>query len=165
MSPLDAWRRELRALIPRGFLRRDQGRGLLVSDYPRHGGETETTKALMRAGYTVRMENRMAFVDGSLPKYQALAAALSDKKPCPTDENLILYALGGLLLRSSGRVTEENLPLVRLTLKYLDSNDLTRLARELSPACAEAQRKHIGLPKAAGLLILYALRERSDSPC
>lgn len=165
MSPLDAWRRELRVLIPRGFLRRDQGNGLLVSDYPRHGGETETTKALMRAGYTVRIENRLASVDGSLPKYQALAAALSDKKPCLTDEKLMLYALGGLLLRSGGEVTEENLPLVRMTLKYLDSNDLNLLARHLSPACADAQRKHIRLPKAAGQLILDALWERSDSPC
>ncbi len=167
MNPLAVWRKELRGLIPRGFLRRGQGDGLLVSDYPRHGGVVETTKALLSAGYTVRVENQLAFIDGCLPKYQALAAALSDEKPCPTEGNLMLYALGSLLLRYGSDITEDNLPLLRLTLKSIDSEDLAGLARMLSSACAEAQRKHIGLPKAAGLLIFQALREweRSDSLC
>ncbi len=167
MSPLDAWRQELRALIPRGFLRRDQGEGLLVSDYPRLGGAKETTVTLVRAGFTVRQENGLAYVDGSLQKYQALAASLTPEAPRMTDENLFLYALGGRLLRYGGEVTAENLPLIRLPLKAIDGDDLPGLARLLPPACAEAQRKRIGLPKAAGLLIFQALwdEERSDSPC
>lgn len=167
MSPLDTWRRELRALIPRGFVRRDQEGGLLISDYPRHGLASETTQSLLLAGYIVRVENQLAFIDGCLQKYQALAAVLPDAKPCPTDETLMLYALGHRLTRYGGEVTEENLPLLRMTLKAIDADDLNALPRLLSPACAEAQRKHIGLPKAAGLLIFQALREweRRDSPC
>ena len=167
MSPLSAWRRELRALIPQGFLRRDQGDGLLVSDYPRRGGTEEITAALAAAGFTVRLENGLAYVDGSLQKYRALAATLTLEAPRMTDKNLFLYALGGRLLRYGGEVTEENLPLLRLTLKTMDGGDINALLRLLSPACAEAQRKQISLPKAAGLLIFQALWEweRSDSPC
>lgn len=166
MSPLDTWRRELRALIPRGFLRRDQGDGLFVSDYPRHINEADTTQAVMLAGYTVRVENQLASVDGSLHKYQALAA-LPPETLRRTDENLALYALADRLLRFGGDATEENLALLRLTMKAIDSGDLPGLAQRLPPACAEAQRKHISLPKAAGLLIFQALKEweRSDSPC
>ena len=167
MSPLDAWRRELRVLIPRGFLRRDQGDSLFVSDYPRHISEAETTQALKQAGYSVRVENKLAAADGSLHKYRALAAALSLEVPRMTDENLALYALADRLLRYGGEVAEENLPLLRLTLKAIDGGDLSGLAQRLPPACAEAQRKHISLPQAAGMLIFQALCEweRSDSPC
>jgi len=167
MSPLDAWRHELRALIPRGFLRRDQGDSLFVSDYPRHSSEAETTQALKQAGYTVRIKKQMASVDGSLQKYQALPASLPLEAPRMTDENLMLYALADRLLRYGGEVTEENLPLLRLTLKAIDGGDVSWLAQRLPPACAEAQRKHIGLPKAAGTLIFQALKEweRRDSPC
>lgn len=167
MNPLTFWREELRHLIPRGFLRRDQGDGLLISDYPRRGGAEEITAALAAADFTVRLENGLAYVDGSLQKYRALAAALTLEAPRMTDENLFLYALGNRLLRYGGEVTEENLPLLRLTLKTMDGGDINALTRLLSPACAEAQRKQIGLPKAAGLLIFQALWEweRSDSPC
>lgn len=160
MNPLDAWRGELRRLIPRGFVRRDQGDELLVSDYPRWDRAEEITAALVRAGFTVRPENELAYLDGSLRKYRALTAALVLETPRMTDENLFLYALGDRLLRYGGEVTEENLPLVRLTLKAVDGGDPNALARLLSPACAEAQRKHIGLPKAAGMMIMMVLSSK-----
>ena len=169
MSPLDAWREELRRLIPRGFLRRDQGSALFVSDSPRFGGADETARALKAAGYTVQLKNGLMYLDAGLEKYRALAAAVALERPAPTDGSLFLYSLADRLLRFGGEITEENLPLARLTLKALDADDLPGLDRLLPPAVAEAQRKHILPPKAAGQLILSALNqtelERSVSPC
>ncbi|MBR3106754.1 MAG: hypothetical protein IKH30_06150 [Clostridia bacterium] len=167
MSPLTPWREELRRLIPRGFLRRDQGDGLFVSDYPRFGGEEEITHALEEAGYAVRLTKGLSFIEGSLRKNQALAAAFPLERPTPTDGSMLLFSLADRLLRFGGEITEENLPLVRLTVKTLDSGDLNALTRTLPPACAEAQRKHISLPAAAGRFIMGALKEleRSVSPC
>ncbi len=157
MSPIKEWREELRRLIPRGFVRRDQGGGLLVSDYPRWGEAEKVTASLLRAGYTVRLDKGLAYLDGGLEKYRALAMNLPEARPAPTDETLTLYSLGQRLTRMGGDITEENLPLMRLTVKYLDSGDLPGLQRLLPPACAEAQRKHIPLPIGAGQLILSEL--------
>lgn len=157
MTPLLPWREELRRLIPRGFLRRDQGNALFVSDYPRFGAEAAQT--LNEAGYTARIENRLAFIDAGLEKYRALAEAVPLERPAPTDDTLFLYSLADRLLRFGGEITEENLPLLRMTLKALDCGDLAALARTLPPACAEAQRKHIPLPAAAGRFMMGAFKE------
>ena len=154
MSPLDAWRRELRGLIPRGFLRRDQGDGLFVSDYPRHCAEADVTAALIRAGYTAEIRDGLAHLDASLDKYCALASTLSDGPMGSCEPYFWLYSLAAHLQKTGGPPTVDNLPLLRLTLKKLDENDLPGLQRLLPPAVAEAQRKHIPLPKAAGQMIL-----------
>ena len=157
MSALDAWREELRRLIPRGFLRRDQGDGLFVSDYPRHGGEAAVSDALREAGFTVE---KSSFVDApviKVEKYCALAGSLRDTEPPLTEECFWLRSLALHLQRTGAEPCPENLSLIRLTLKALDAGDLPGLERLLPPAVAEAQRKHIPLPKAAGQLIIYAI--------
>ena len=157
MSVLDAWREEIRRLIPRGFLRRDQGDGLLVSDYPRHGEEAPVSNALREAGFTVEIRDGLAYVDGSLEKYRALAVSLRDTEMSLTEESFWLHSLALHLQRTGAEPCADNLYLIRLTLKALDADDLPGLERLLPPAVAEAQRKHIPPPKAAGQLILYAI--------
>lgn len=167
MTPLAGWRQELKGLIPRGFLRRDQGPGLFISDFPRQGEAGPVAKALAAAGYTVKEEKGLALIDGEMEKYRALAAGLPSFHPTPADRTLFLCSLGNRLLRFGGDLTEENLPLLRLTLKTLDAGGLDALERLLPPACALAQRRHVPLPRAAGLALLGALNEmeRKESPC
>ncbi|MBR5109846.1 MAG: hypothetical protein IK099_06590 [Clostridia bacterium] len=167
MSPLSPWREELRRLIPRGFLRRDQGDWLFVSDYPRFGGEEETTRSLEAAGYAVQLESGLAHLDAGPEKYRALSASLADAPVLPQEG--FLYSLGARLQRNGGETALDSLYLMRMTLKALDAGDLKALERLLPPAVAEAQRKHIPLPKAAGRMILSALNEaemkRRGSTC
>lgn len=165
MSALDGWREEIRGLIPRGFLRRDQGAGLFVSDYPRHGEEEAVSSALREAGYTVEVRDGLAYLDGILETYRALAKRLPDAPVKPTEDFFWLYSLASHLQKTGGEPTEENLPLLCLTMKLLDANELDSLQRLLPPAVAEAQRKHIPLPRAAGQMILRALNERKESIC
>ena len=157
-SPLDTWRQELRSLIPRGFLRRDQGNCLFVSDYPRLGNEA--AHGLRDAGYIVEIHGGLAYIDGSPDKYCALAAALPDVRIRPDEAYFWLYSLAAHLQKSGADLTADNLPLVRLTLKKLDEGDLAGLQRLLPSAAAECQRKHILLPKAAGQLILGVFERR-----
>ena len=154
-SPLNAWREELRRLIPRGFLRRDQGDGLFVSDYPRHGEEAPVSDALRQAGYTVGLRGSLAHVDGGLEKYCALTEGLPEMEAPLSEEFFWLCSLANHLQKTGAEITADNLPLLRLTLKKLDEGDLPGLQRLLPPAVAEAQRKHVSPPKAAGKLVLY----------
>ncbi len=161
-SPLNAWREELRRLIPRGFLRRDQGDGLFVSDYPRHGEEAPVSEALRRAGYTVEIRDGLAHVDAGLDQYRALADGLPEAEAPLSEECFWLCSLANHLQKTGAEITADNLPLLRLTLKKLDEGDLPGLQRLLPPAVAEAQRKHVSPPKAAGQLVLYNISIRSD---
>lgn len=169
MSPLTPWREELRRLIPQGFLRRDHGDGLFVSDYPRHGEEAPVSNALLAAGFAVETRGGLAYMDGGPEKYRALAAGLTDMEPTLAEEHFWLRSLAAHLQKTGAEIMPENLHLLRLTLKKLDENDLPGLERLLPPAVAEAQRKHISPPKAAGQMILVALNEmdikRSGSSC
>ena len=169
MSPLSPWRNELRRLIPRGFLRRDQGTGLFVSDFPRFGGGEETARSLKEAGYAVQLKSNLAYLDAGLEKYRKLAASLADAPVIPQEDFFWLYSLAAHLQKTGAEPAADNLYLIRLTLKALDANDLPGLERLLPPAVAEAQRKRISPPKAAGQLILSAINEtamkRSGSPC
>ena len=64
MGALDAWRREVRALIPRGFLRRDAGEdAVLVSDYPRWEEAGAVTERLRAAGYAVAVREGLAHIE------------------------------------------------------------------------------------------------------
>ncbi len=157
MNVLDGWRREIRALIPRGFLRRDQGNGLFISDYPRFGGAEQIKKALENAGYRVDGASGPARIDAAEEKYCRLLLSAPPERPQPRDRTLNLYALAGRLSASSGALREDNLPQVRETLKLLDARDLAGLYRYLSPAAAEAQRRHAPLPPGLGDWILYVL--------
>ena len=51
MNPLTFWREELRHLIPRGFVRRDQGDGLLISDYPPRKSRRRLLPRALRYGW------------------------------------------------------------------------------------------------------------------
>lgn len=159
MSALDAWRRELRGLIPRGFLRRDQGEGLFVSDYPRHGEEESVSKALRERGFLVSLRDSLAYVDAPPEKYRELLNGLPEAEAAPTEESLALYALAQRLIRSKAEFFPDALPALRLTLKYLDAKDWKSLYQALSPLSALAQRQHKPLPATLGRVILFSLSE------
>ena len=55
-------------MIPRGFLRRDQGDGLFVSDYPRHGEEEAVSGFLQDQGFSVSIRDFLAYIDAP-PEY------------------------------------------------------------------------------------------------
>ena len=108
-SPLNAWREELRRLIPRGFLRRDQGDGLFVSDYPRHGEEAPVSDALRQAGYTVGLRGSLAHVDGGLEKYCALTEGLPEMEAPLSEEFFWLCSLANHLQKTGAEITADNL--------------------------------------------------------
>lgn len=168
MSVLESWRREIAALLPKGFLRRGLEDGaLFVSDYPRRCAEAKSvTERLKNAGFEVLVENGLAFLDGSREKYRALMEALpSSFAVQPREETLRLYALAQRLCRAQTPPDLQPLPLIGLTLKYLDAEDPEGLLRRLPPLLAAAQRSHQPLPEAAGRLILHYLSERETQKC
>lgn len=161
MTPLACWREELRALIPRGFVRRDQEEGLFISDYPRWGREETVSAALLAAGFTVCLSHSLARIDGQCAKYRALLLNLPPAEISPPrEENLYLHALALRLLRAQTPLERQPIPPLRLTLKYLDAGDLGGLSQKLPPLLALLQRRGEPLPSAAGTLILNALAER-----
>ena len=157
MSALDPWRRELRARIQFGFLRRDQGAGLFISDYPRLGVKIDWTGT----GFFAKEENGLARLDAAEETYRALLLGLPLRDPAPRDETLFLFSLARRLEKSGAPFSRDALPLVRETLKYLDEGGLNGLYRCLFPAAAKAQRLHAPLPAALGRLILHELWERA----
>ena len=168
MSPLDMWRREVRALLPRGFLRRAQeGDALFISDLPRHMENAEgVLAALAGVGFRAEEKNGLLYIDGTEEKYRALAERFP---PCPPPDfdgqNAYLYSLALRLLRHSVPPGEQPPALLRLTLKALDAGDESGLARELPPLLAACQRKKKPLPTAAGQMILDYLSDKEGSPC
>ena len=163
MSALDAWREAARARIPRGFLRRDRGGGLFVSDYPRYPGGGNVTLALQRAGFRVRVDGPLAYLNLAPAQIEEKAAACPIESPAPTDEALFPWALANRLIRNGGPVAEDDMPFVCLTLKRLDAGDLNALAKALSPLSALRQRQRRPLPAAIGRLILADLCRNSGS--
>ena len=153
---LDDWRREIRALIPRGFLRRDQGNGLFISDYPRFENAEKVTEALNLAGFLVSPGASLALIDGGFEKYQILFSHLPPQR-APSDDNLMLWGLGKRLERYGGETREEDMPLLRAILKYLDGENFAALQKELRPVFALSQRMGRPLPAMAGKLILSYL--------
>ncbi|MBR6184649.1 MAG: hypothetical protein IKQ41_00125 [Clostridia bacterium] len=153
MSALDAWRRHARAAIPRGFLRRDRGDGLFISDYPRYPDSGPVTDALRQAGFRVRLDGQLAVLGLSPAGIEAQAASLCGEAR-PTDETLYLWALAGRLIRSGGAATQADMPHIHFTLKCLDAGELSRLEKVLSPASALGQRTRHPLPAVIGRLMM-----------
>lgn len=167
MTLLTPWREELRPLIPRGFLRRDQGDQLLASDYPRHDGADAITAAIQAAGYQIFIERGIARMDGSRKKYAALISTLPPIEiPPPTDGTLPLHALALRLVRAQTPFQDQPIAPIRLTLKCLDAGDFSALLRQLPPQLALLQRHHQPLPAAAGHLIFSVLANsrKGDGP-
>ena len=160
MSVLDAWRREVRALIPRGFLRRAQGEGLFVSDYPRFPGAEKGTESLLAAGFRVKMDGSIARIDVCEDKARAFLRGLPLTDVPPTDETLPIWALAQRLVRADGPVTDPSLDWLTGLLKRLDEGRVNEAAAELAARAAVCQRRHAPLPGAAGRLLLLALSER-----
>ncbi|MBR3742048.1 MAG: hypothetical protein IKN04_16605 [Clostridia bacterium] len=154
MNVLEPWRRTLRPLIPKGFLRRDQRDGLFVSDYPRYGEAEAVSARIEKAGFRVNGTDGLARI---IPKTGTLAALLDDVPVCQppiTDETLFLYSLARRIAETNAPLTPETESAVWTALKYLDAGDETGLYRFLSPAAALAQRKHRPLPGGLGRIIL-----------
>ena len=160
MSALEIWRRQMRPLIPRGFLRRDQGEGLLISDFPRfHVPGVE--EALNRAGFCVCCQEGMARIDGTLEKYRELAESLlMEEIAISADNTLPLWALGKRLARHAAPLEQQPMDEIRLTLKCLDAGDTEALLRLLPARIALLQRRKAPLPALAGQLILDHLAKK-----
>ena len=166
MSALDPWRREIRALIPRGFLRRDQGNALFVSDYPRFSGAEQITAALAGTGFRTTQENGIARISPEDGKARAFLRALPCMDATPTDETLFVYCLARRLIRQGGTENEDISWLPGL-LKRLDEGRLHAAAAEMAAEAALRQRLGAPLPAAAGRLLMLSLAERKgeESEC
>ncbi len=157
MSVLDPWRQTLRPLIPKGFLRRDQGDGLFVSDYPRHGNADGISARLEEAGFRATVTDGLARITPEAETLAALLDAASACQPVLSDENLFLYSLARRIAGTNAPLTPETESAVWTSLKYLDAGDMTGLYRFLSPAAALAQRRHCALPGGLGRMVLAVL--------
>ena len=116
--------------------------------------------ALRAAGFTVRLSQGLARIDGQPDRYRALLAQLpSPEIPPPREETLYLHALALRLLRAGTPLARQPLSPLQLTLKYLDAGNLAGLTVKLPPALALLQRRGDPLPSAAGTLIFNALAE------
>lgn len=160
MSVLAPWRRELQALIPRGFLRRDQGEGLFVSDFPRHGNAEAVAAALAASGYRVQIRDGIAYLDGTAQKYRDFFAALPCPSVSPREDTLAAFALARRLIRADVPLEEQPLKDMTAILKLLDAGEILRAAENLAVYAALRQRRHEPLPAAAGKLLFCALAER-----
>ena len=159
MSALDAWRQALRPLIPKGFLRRDQGDGLFVSDYPRYGEADSISARIEAAGFRVELADGLARITPEAETLTALLDAAPACMPTATDENLFLHSLARRIAEGNAPLTPETETTVWTALKYLDAGDMQGLYRFLSPAAALAQRQHQALPGGLGRMILRFLTE------
>ncbi len=167
MSALTPWRRELRALIPRGFLRRDQDAAyLFVSDYPRFPEAERVTRSLAEAGFLPRITGSLCHLQAADEKYIALFAALPCPATAPRDDTLYAFSLAQRLLKADVPLEKQPLRLLGQWMKRLDGAD-ARAVDDIAACCALYQRRRLPLPSAAGKLILYALSdlEGGDGPC
>ena len=159
MSVLHPWRQTLRPLIPKGFLRRDQGDGLFVSDYPRYGEAEAVSACIEKAGFQVTVLDGLARITPETETCEALLNAAPACLPAVTDENLFLHSLARRIAEGNAPLTPETEKIVWTALKYLDAGDMTGLYRFLSPAAALAQREHCALPGRLGRMILRYITE------
>ena len=159
MNALDPWRQALRPLIPKGFLRRDQGDGLLISDYPRYGNAEAVSARIEQAGFRVDIADGLARIT---PERSTCEAFLDAAPPCQTpaeDGNLFLFSLARRIADSGMPLAPDTERAVWTALKYLDAGDEQGLYRFLSPAAALAQRKRQPLPAGLGRMILCYISE------
>ena len=169
MRLLDAWRRELRALIPAGFLRRDRGGALFVSDFPRRAADGAFLfQSLADAGYTAETgADGLARIGVTRRKLRAFLDALPASRPAPTESTLALYALADCLERHPAPLEDQRTADLYEIIKLLDQEDQTALESRLRPLIALRQREKAPLPAAGGRMIFAYLsgKEGADESC
>ncbi len=168
MNALDPWRQVLRPLIPKGFLRRDQGDGLFVSDYPRYADAESVSARIEKAGFRTAVTDGLARITPERSTCAALLEAAPFCLPPEEDETLFLRSLARRIADGGAPLTPETERAVWTALRYLDAGDEKGLYRFLSPEAALAQRRHCPLPAGLGRLILQSLcrgaSPAADSP-
>ena len=154
MSALEAFRRELRALLGGGvLLRRDRSmRALFVCDAPRRLADpAPALAALHDAGFSVGLSDGLWLIDLSPARRAAWLTSLPDG---PAPEDMRLRSLcRSLRARGDAPPGDQPWPLIRKTLLLLDAGDTERLLRELSADIAVCKRKRAPLPSAAAKLM------------
>ena len=158
MRLLDPWRRELRALIPRGFLRLCRGDGLFVSDVNRQCDAWQPAAQKMKEQ---DFEPEVA-ADGLLrigvntEKLRALWDTLAEenKEICGDHP---LRELAVRLERHGAPLADQPREILYRIMKDLDGGAFETLDTWLRPCLSERQRKHLPLPSAGGKMILWAL--------
>lgn len=154
MSALDAFRRELRALLgPAVLLRRDQAaRALFICDAPRRVPDAAPFRAaLTAAGYDITEENGLWRIDLSAPRRAAWIGGLL---PGPAPGDLALRSLCRSLRAAPAPAAQDQpWPPIRRTLLWLDAGQTEALLRELPAEVAVLKRRHLPLPAAAACLI------------
>jgi len=166
MSLLDPWRRELRGLIPRGFLRLDRGEGLFLSDAPRQESAWRPAAEKMKEkGYTAELtDSGLLRIGVTAGKLRALWETLDTE----TNATHRGEPLRDLALRLDARkepLEEQPRAILYRIMKDLDRKEFARLDDWLRPCLAERQRLHLPLPAAGGRMILWALKEGAEDGC
>ena len=157
MKMLDAWRREVRSLVPRGFVRISRGEGLFASDYPRFDGAQAVTRALRQAGYQVTQEGPLARIDGTKEKYTAFLRALPCACPIPSDDTLAAFSLARRLMEVPPPLEDQPLFWIGSWIKIVDAGHFAQAEETLAAYTALCQRLHQPLPAAAGKILLLML--------
>ena len=166
MSLLDPWRRELRGLIPRGFLLLDRGDGLFVSDMCRqYNAWGAAAHAMAERGYEPALtEDDLLGIGVTADKLRALWETLDTE----TNETHRCAPLRDLALRLDARkepLEEQPRAILYRIMKDLDRKEFARLDAWLRPCLAERQRMHLPLPAAGGRMILWALKKGAEDGC
>lgn len=168
MRLLDPWRRELRALIPRGFLRLCRGNGLFVSDMNRqYDAWPEAAQRMKEQGFEPEVgSDGLLRIGVSEEKLRALWEALAEetKETCGDHP---LRELAVRLERHGAPLADQPREILYRIMKDLDGGEYLKLDAWLRPCLSERQRKHLPLPAAGGKMILWALNneEGEDEGC
>ena len=158
MKPLDIWRGEIRALCPRGFLRRDRDPAyLFISDFPRFDEAEGAAERLRSAGFSVWMaDDGLAHIDAEEEKYAAFFRSLPLMPVSMTDDNLFAFALARRLNEAGTPIESQPLRRLGQWMKQLDAENRHVLS-DIAAYAARCQRERLPLPSAAGKLIFCAL--------
>lgn len=161
MNICEAWKNEIKGLLPCGFVKISRDGGFLfVSDYPKRAENAFSLhRALVNAGFCVTVERGMAYLDGTLEKYrQADAETGFPCLPPMTEENARLHHAARLLAAQGGPVQTDSLFLVRHILRCSALADDKGLS--LVPGMvARMKREKAALPALAGKILDCYLSE------
>lgn len=162
MNICEAWKNEIKALLPCGFVKisRD-GAFLFVSDYPKRV-ETPFSvhEALTEAGFCVTVEKGMAYLDGSEQRYRAAEESVPlPPLPPMTEKNMRLMHAARLLLQEEESGEDRPLFLIRHVLRCCALKDEKGLER-LHGMIAQRKREKKPLSPLAGKALLTYISEQ-----